>query len=125
MYDSTCEYDCYSECINTNIPERYFSIDVLFGFLVPAKFPDAYDGRYLINVYTVLNKGKYVREYMISLEDAEPRYIYGSDKLPEDIRDIVINSIINNYYKAIEAINEYCKAEVIDPNRSIPDYSKL
>lgn len=121
-YDSSCEYGTYLDRIVNNIPDRYNFIDVGFEFLVPIEFPNAYDGRCLITVYT-WEKDKTIKEYMISLD--EPKYIYGSDRLPEDIRDMVINSIINNYKAGIESINEECSKQLVDSNRPIPDYWKL
>ena len=32
---------------------------------------------------------------------------------------------MNNYKSGIEAINNYCNEQVLDPNRPIPDYWKL
>ena len=121
-YDSSSEYGCYLESIKYNIPDRYYTIDIGFEFLVPIEFPDAYDGRYIITVYT-FNKDKSIKEYIISMN--EPKYIYGSDKLPDDIKNIVISSIIKNYRSGINAINEECERIVIDPDRSIPDYINL
>jgi hypothetical protein len=121
-YDSSCEYGTLSNRIFDNIPDRYCCIDVGFGFLVPAEFPNAYDGRFFIMVYT-FGKDYSVNEYMISLD--EPKYIYGSDKLPDDIKGIVINSIITNYRDGIRSINEECAKEFIDPNIPIPDYNLL
>lgn len=121
-YDSSCEYGTFSDRICDNIPDRYCCIDVGFGFLVPVEFPNAYDGRYFIMIYT-FGKDRSVNEYMISLE--EPKYIYGSDKLPEDIKDIVINSIITNYRDGIKSINEECSREVVNSNIDIPNYNLL
>ena len=121
-YDSSCEYGTFSDRIFENIPDEYCCIDVGFGFLVPCEFPNAYDGRFLIMIYAFY-KNNNVRGFLVSID--EPRYIYESDKLPEDIRDKVINSIIANYRDGIKSINEEYSKEVIDPNRPIPDYWKL
>lgn len=121
-YDSSCEYSCYSDYMNTNIPDEYFCVDVNFGFLIPCEFPNTYDGMYLIMVYTCSQDGN-INEYMLSID--EPKYIYGSNIIPDNIKDIVISSIINNYKTGIESINEYCREQVFDPNRPIPDYWKL
>lgn len=121
-YDSSCEYGTFSDVIRDNIPDKYHCIDVGFGFLVPAEFPNAYDGRYLIMIYAFY-KDKDVKGYLVSID--EPRYIYGSDKLPEDIKDVIIDSLINNYKTGIESINEYCNKDIFDLDRPVPDYTQL
>ena len=102
-----------------------YNIVIFFGYVNKLQYPEAKEDDFYIMVCTnyIYESDDNSEEYRISLY--EPKYIYNSNKLPDDIRDIVINNIIKNYYSGIEAINEYCEAEIVDPNRPIPDYSKL
>ena len=105
------------------IPE--YNIVIFFGYVNKVQYPEANEDDFYIMVCTnyIYESDGNVEEYRISLY--EPKYVYGSKKLPDDIRDIVIDNIIKNYKDGIEAINEHCESEVVDPNRPIPDYSKL
>ena len=55
----------------------------------------------------------------------EPKYIYNSEKLPEEGRDAIIKAIIKSYKLGIESINHDMNKIMFDPNRPIPDYTKL
>ena len=107
-----------------------FEVVVFFGFINKLQYPEAKEDDFYIMVCTnfIYDNGKPVEVFRISLE--EPKYIYGSDRLPEDIKGAVIKVIMDNYKRGLEAINEYMGEDDYgiphyDVNRPIPDYTKL
>ena len=55
----------------------------------------------------------------------EPKYIYNSDKLPEDGRGAIIETIFDTYKRGIGVINHDMNKIIFDPDRPIPDYNLL
>jgi hypothetical protein len=86
-------------------------------------YPEVNDDEHYILV-TIIDQDTYKSKcYRISLY--EPKYVYNSDDLPEDDRDLVIKTIIKNYKEGLQSINNCRGRQVLDPNRPIPDYNLL
>ena len=126
--DSSSECGSYEVILKTNIPDRFYSIDVTFGFVLDIKLPKQdpnEDNTYYIMVSTFYRDHtiRIVKEYRISLY--EPKYIYESDRLPDDIKDIVAKTIMENYKAGLDGINKMEAKIIFDIDRPIPDYTKL
>ena len=125
VVDSSNEYGCYEKLLKENIPDKYHMIDVTFGFIrdmyLPKQDPKE-DNSYYIMIYAI-HKDRIVDNYRISLY--KPDYVFNSDKLSDDIRDIVIKTIIENYRSGLNGINEMAERVIFDIDRPMPDYTKL
>lgn len=69
--------------------------------------------------------GKDLYDKFCRISLSEPKYIYDSNKLPEDGKDAIIKAIFESYNRGIRSINRDMDKIVIDPYRPIPDYWKL
>jgi hypothetical protein len=100
-------------------------IGVIIGFVGnPFYFyPEVNDDEYYIRVSIMNEYTQRIKCYRISLY--EPKYVYNSDDLPEEDKDIVIRCIIKNYKEGLKSINRERGIQIVDPNRPIPDYWKL
>ena len=121
MIDDIGNYE--GSVIQFFVPDH--EVAVFFSYICKFIYPGKIEDDFYIIVYTnyIYDNGKPVDVYRISLD--EPKYIYGSDKLPDDIRDIVIKTIMDNYKRGLEAINEYREEIIYDVNRPVPDYTQL
>ena len=113
FFDNECDYYMIYPC---NCVSIYYMAN---GFYY---YHEVRDEEFYIKVIIHNPDTHKCRTYRISLN--EPKYIYKSDKLPEEYRDTIIKGIFDSYEKGLISFREYHDNSP-DPNRPIPDYWKL
>lgn len=113
--------DAEFDCLYYNIPNK--PISITFGGVSKVDCPEATEDSYYILVSIWGDDLKDIGTYRISL--TEPKYIYGSDALPAEYRDLIIDRIIDLYRIGIKTINDYLQEQKINPETPMPDYNLL